>query len=94
VEARVPIDPITYAFPCRLAAAHHGQRPRRRPSTVGFASYPTHGTVVDTVSLGGARPSALVPPVDPGLVPPDAQPACPSLRGDPCRHYVPAGNGG
>jgi putative CocE/NonD family hydrolase len=93
-EVRVPIDPITYAFRAgsRLritVSAPGGDRPQW-----AFASYPTHGTVVDTVSLGGARASALVLPVDPGLVPPDAQPACPSLRGDPCRQYVPAGNGG
>ena len=58
------------------------------------ATYQTDGKVVDTVSLGGSLASALVLSVVPGLKPPDAQPACPSLRGQPCRAYVPASNGG
>ena len=64
-----------------------------RPAWV-FTTYQTHGTVTDTVGLGGTTPSALVLSVVPGITPPDAQPACPSLRGEPCRTYVPAGNGG
>jgi hypothetical protein len=50
--------------------------------------------VIDTVQLGGSGPSALVLPIVTGVTPTDSQPACPSLRGQPCRTYVAAGNGG
>ncbi len=59
-----------------------------------FQTNQTHGSVTDTVGLGGAVPSALVLSVVPGITPPDPQPACPSLRGQPCRSYEPAANGG
>jgi hypothetical protein len=91
---RVPIDPIGFAFRSgsriRITiTAPGGTRPEW-----AFDTYRTHGRVVDTVELGGARPSSLVLSVVPGIQPPDPQPACPSLRGEPCRTYVPAGNGG
>jgi hypothetical protein len=54
----------------------------------------TGGTVIDTLGLGSSHPSALVLSVVKGVTPPDPQPACPSLRGQPCRSYVPAANGG
>ena len=59
-----------------------------------FETYKTGGRVADTVGLGGATPSALVLSVVPGVTPPDGQPACPSLRGQPCRAYAAAANGG
>ena len=91
---RVPIDPIAYAFRpgSRLRItinAPGGDRPEW-----AFATYATGGRVTDRIALGGPRPSALVLPVVPGIVPGDPQPACPSSRGEPCRAYVPAGNGG
>ena len=59
-----------------------------------FATPATRGTVEDTVAVGGTGGSTLVLPVVPGITPGDAQPACPSLRGQPCRAFVAAGNGG
>ena len=50
--------------------------------------------MTDTLALGGVHPTALVMDVLPSVTPPDPQPACPSLRGEPCRTYVAAGNGG
>ncbi len=41
-----------------------------------------------------AQPSRLVLPVVRGAEPPLVTPPCPGLRGQPCRTYVPAGNGG
>lgn len=38
------------------------------------------------------QPSSLVLPVVPGIDIPTAQPACPSLRNQPCREYVPLRN--
>ena len=94
VEVRIPIDPIAYAFRAgsriRITlSAPGGDRPEW-----AFDTFQTRGKVLDTVALGGLRPSSLVLAVVPGLVPSDAQPACPSLRGEPCRRYVPAGNRG
>jgi uncharacterized protein len=91
---RIPILPFGYAF-------RRGSRIRvtltapggERPVWV-FDTYQTHGKVTDKVGLGGSTPSALVLSVVPRITPPDAQPACPSLRGQPCRDYVPAANGG
>ncbi len=93
-EMRIPILPFGYAFRAGsrirvTITAPGGDRP-----VWEFDTYQTHGTVTDTVALGGATPSALVLSVVPGLVPPDPQPACPSLRGQPCRASVAAGNGG
>ncbi len=93
-EVRIPILPFAYAFRAGsrirvTVTAPGGDRPVWQ-----FATYQTHGTVTDTVGLDGAHPSALVLSVVPGITPPDPQPACPSLRGQPCRTYVPAGNGG
>lgn len=91
---RVPIDPIAYAFRTgsRLRitiSAPGGDRPEW-----AFATPPTAGKVTDTLALGGSHPSTVVLPVVPGIVPGDPQPPCPSSRGEPCRTYVPAGNGG
>jgi predicted acyl esterase len=93
-SVRIPIQPFGYAFRAGsrirvTITAPGGERP-----VWVFATYQTHGTVTDTVGFGGSTPSALVLSVAPGITPPDPQPACPSLRGQPCRSYLPAGNGG
>jgi len=93
-EVRIPILPFAYAFRAgsriRITiSAPGGDRP-----AWSFATPATGGKVADTVSMGGVQPSALVLAVIPGIVPGDGQPPCPSLRGQPCRRYVPAGNGG
>ena len=93
-EVRIPILPFAYAFRTgsriRLTiTAPGGDRPVWQ-----FETYKTGGRVADTVGLGGATPSALVLSVVPGVTPPDGQPACPSLRGQPCRTYAAAANGG
>jgi hypothetical protein len=93
-EVRIPILPFAYAFRAgsriRVSiTAPGGDRPAWQ-----FDTYATTGTVTDTVGFGAWHPSALVLSVVPGVTPPDAQPACPSLRGQPCRTYVAAANGG
>ncbi len=91
---RIPIDPIAFAF-------RAGSRVRVTISAPGgdrpawtFTTYPTQGKVTDTIALGGSAPSTFAFAVAPGVVAPDAPPVCPSLRGQPCRTYTPAGNGG
>ncbi|HLN17147.1 MAG TPA: CocE/NonD family hydrolase [Acidimicrobiales bacterium] len=91
---RIPLDPVVAAFRAgtRLRvtlSAPGGDRP-----VWSFLTPATGGAVTDTLDLGGSRPSVLLLDVIPGLRPPDPEPACPSTRGQPCRTYVPAGNGG
>lgn len=93
-EVRIPILPFAYAFRAgsriRITiTAPGGDRPEW-----AYATPATDSKVVDTVGLGGVTPSQLVLGVIEGVNPPDPQPACPSLRGEPCRTYLPAGNGG
>ncbi len=94
-EVRIPILPFAYVFRTgsriRVTITAPGGD---RPVWAFGTTYPTNGKVVDTVSLGGNLASALVLSVVHGLTPPDPQPACPSLRGQPCRTYVAASNGG
>ncbi len=94
-EVRIPVNPFAYVFRAgsriRVTITAPGGD---RPVWAFGTTYQTHGQVVDTVSLGGRSASGLVLSVVRGLRPPDPQPACPSLRGQPCRSYVPAGNGG
>jgi predicted acyl esterase len=54
----------------------------------------TGGTIENTIARSQAHPSRLVLPVVPGVEAPQALPACPGLRGQPCRTYVAASNGG
>ena len=91
---RIPVNPLAYSFRSGsrirvTITAPGGDRP-----TWTFVTPATGGSVTDTLGLGGAAASALVLPVVPGVVPADTQPACPSLRGEPCRTYVAAQNGG
>ncbi len=93
-EVRIPILPIVYAFQDQsririTVTAPGGDRPAWT-----FDTPETGGEVTDTLSLGGVQASRLVLPVHPGIAAPDVQPPCPSLRGQPCRRYEPAGNGG
>lgn len=91
---RIPIDPLGFAFRAGdrirvTITAPGGTRP-----VWTFDTYHTGGRVTDTVALGGVRPSALVLSVVPHLTAPDPAPACGALRGQPCRTYHAAGNGG
>jgi predicted acyl esterase len=45
------------------------------------------GTGTVSISFSNVRPSSLVLPVVPGSSTPTPQPACPSLRNEPCRPY-------
>jgi hypothetical protein len=48
-----------------------------------------------TIAHDAEHPSNLLLPVVPGIVVPKAAPpACGSLRGEPCRKWVKAANGG
>jgi hypothetical protein len=93
---RIPIDPLGFVFRkggrIRVTiSAPGGTRPQW-----AFTTPKTGGKVTDTVGLGGVKPSALVLSLEPTVTPPAITPlpVCGSLRGQPCRTYVAAGNGG
>ncbi len=84
---RVPIDPIAHSFRAGtrlriVISAPGGDRP-----AWAFDTPATHGSVTDTLSLGGADASSLVVSVTNGVDPPAVMPACGALRGEPCRPY-------
>ncbi len=93
-EVRIPIFPFAYSFRTGSRIRVTVEAPGGDRPSWSFDSPATGGTVTDTLSIGGTQASALVLSVVPGLNPPDPQPACPSLRGEPCRSYLAAGNGG
>jgi putative CocE/NonD family hydrolase len=86
---RVQIHPVAYAFRTGhrirvTVQAPGGERPRWTFDTI------EDGTIDNTVQLGASK---LVLPVVPGAAG-APMPACPSNRGQPCRAFVPADNGG
>jgi len=53
---------------------------------------PANGTSQVAVAFSPTMPSSLVLPVVAGVDIPTGQPACPSLRNEPCRTYAPLAN--
>lgn len=88
--ARVQIHSVAYAFRAghRIRVtiqAPGGDRPQWTFDTI------EDGSITNTVELGTSK---LVLPVVPGITAGAAMPPCPSNRGQPCRTYAPASNGG
>jgi predicted acyl esterase len=88
-RVRVPLSAVSHVFRTgsriRISVeAPGGDRTRWR-----FDTPATGGAVVNDLGL-----SRVVLPVIPGVQPPPQLPPCPGLRGQPCRTYVPAANGG
>jgi predicted acyl esterase len=88
-RVRVPLAAVSHVFRAgsriRISVeAPGGDRTRWR-----FDTPKTGGAVVN--DLGKSR---IVLPVVPGIEPPPQLPPCPGLRGQPCRTYLPAANGG
>ena len=54
-----------------------------------FANTVPSGTANVTIAFSRRRPSRLILPFIPGVGAPTGLPPCPSLRGEPCRNYVP-----
>jgi hypothetical protein len=59
-----------------------------------FDTFDTDGLVVNDVGRSRIMPSRLVLPVFRRVEAPAGLPPCPGLRGQPCRTYEPADNGG
>jgi predicted acyl esterase len=93
VKATIPLYYQGHAY-------REGSRIRVTISDVGgdqpiwaFATArPKSATPQVDVAFGKRYPSKLTLPVMPGLDIPTELPACPGLRGEPCRDYVPFEN--
>jgi predicted acyl esterase len=59
-----------------------------------FETPETNGLTLDEISRTTVQPSRIVLPVVPGATGPEKLPPCPGLRGQLCRGYVAAQNGG
>ncbi len=87
---RVELFPFAHAFRAgsRLRVtieAPGGDRP--------FWGFDTlSGTPTNSIARSVARPSSILLPVVPSVNVPTPLPACPALRGQPCRTYVPETN--
>jgi len=92
-QTRVPIPSIAHALRAGSRLRVAVSSPGRNHGTWQFTA-PDYGDVVPAhrIGLGGATPSALHLSVLPGFVVPLALPACPGLRGQPCRDYEPVAN--
>jgi hypothetical protein len=89
---RVPLYPFAHAFRAGSRIRIVVQPPGGNRPAWAFASIDDRATV--TVLRSKAHPSKVVLPVVAGVAVPTPLPACNSLRGQPCRKYVPLGNHG
>lgn len=93
-KVRVAISPVAHVFRkgSRLrisVAAPGGDRTRW-----AFESAPPDPDSIVWVGRSAKYPSSIVLPLTEDVTPKQTAPACPGLRGQPCRAYEPASNGG
>lgn len=91
---RVGIFPVAHVFRADSRIRLSVEAPGGDRTIWSFETPPTGGAVENEVSHTAAQPSRVVLPVVAGVTPPPALPPCPGLRGQPCRSYEPAANGG
>jgi predicted acyl esterase len=94
VSVRVAIDPVAHVFRegsrIRISvAAPGGDRTRW-----SFDSAPPPADAQVWIGRSEDHPSSVVLPLTTVVEPTTPPPPCPSLRGQPCRDYEPASNGG
>jgi predicted acyl esterase len=85
VPVRVGIYPFAHAFRAGSRIRVTVEAPGGDKPAWAFGTLP--GTQTNDIAVSGARPSAIVLPVIEGATIPAPLPACPSLRGQPCRTY-------
>ena len=88
-RVRVELFPFAHAFRSGSSIRLTVQAPGGDRPFWAFATLP--GTQTNEVARSGSRLSAVVLPVLPGVAVPTPLPACPALRGQPCRPYVAPG---
>jgi len=88
VKVRVPVFPISHAFRAGSRIRVVVQAPGGNRPLWAFASTPARGRVSITIARTAAHPSRVVLPILEGVDVSTPLPACPALRGQPCRDYV------
>jgi predicted acyl esterase len=91
---RVPLYPFAHVFRAGSRLRIVVQPPGGNRPAWAFAALRPKGHVTVTVARSAVHPSRVVLPVLTGVAVPTPEPACGALRGQPCRHYVAAANGG
>jgi hypothetical protein len=91
---RVPLYPFGHAFRAGSQIRIVVQPPGGNRPAWAFDALTYGGTVTNRVARSAAQPSKVVLPVVPGVAVTTPLPACGSLRGQPCRAYVPVDNTG
>lgn len=86
---RVELFPFAHAFRKGSRVRITVQAPGGDRPFWAFATLP--GTQINEIGRSISRPSSIVLPVLPDLDVPTPLPACPALRGQPCRQYVQPG---
>jgi predicted acyl esterase len=94
VKVRVGIFSVAHVFRAGSQIRIGIMAPGGDRTRWAFDTPATNGAIENTIAHTVAQPSRLVLPVVPGVQAPEARPPCPSLRGQPCRTYVTASNGG
>jgi putative CocE/NonD family hydrolase len=95
VPVRVEMYAVSYVFRKGSRIRVSVEAPGGDRVAWAFETPATDGQVVNEISRGGKRASKLVLSVVPTSDETPADwPPCPSLRGQPCRTYAPAVNGG
>ena len=84
---RIEIYPFAHAFRAGSRVRVVITAPGGDRISWKFASLP--GTPTNDIARSIGRPSSVVLPVLPGVTVPTPLPACPGLRGQPCRTYTP-----
>lgn len=90
---RIALNPIAYPFRAGSRIRVTITAPGGDRTSWRFATPATGGRVVDSIALG-AGGSALILPIVPGMRAGARLGACEGLRGQPCRRYSSAFNGG
>ena len=86
VQVRVGIYPFGHAFRAGSRIRVTIEAPGGDKPAWAFGTLP--GTQTNDIAHSEGRPSSIVLPVIAGATIPTPLPACPSLRGQPCRTYV------
>jgi predicted acyl esterase len=94
VKMRVAIFPVAHVFRAGSRIRISIEAPGGDRTRWAFDTFDTNGLVVNDVSRSPGFASRLVLPVIRRAVAPAGLPPCPGLRGQPCRTYEAADNGG
>jgi predicted acyl esterase len=90
-KVRLPLFNVAHVFRAGSRIRISLEAPGGDRTRWAFDTPATGGSVLDEIARSHTQPSRLVLPVVPGVLPPAAFPPCPSLRGQPCRTYLPLG---